>query len=315
MSMYYEHDMNLKEIAAVLNVTGVARLSVAQPVNCKTPGQTARLVRVGAAGAAALRRLQHTLGPLHAELETGASPRPPCADAQLRARATWPGVPFAALWVGVRGGATMPPKCAVRWMMCSVWSGARPRPCRPWLKNSGVARAQVAITTATTQSSQSVQRTRRAGQCRAEVEGMSQTPSRSRGGGRHHPHFAADAAGGLQCLGRGRHAGDAGRGFGVVADAIKSLAAQVETSSEAIVSAIASLQTRIDHFSAQLVERDNTKPSEVHAAFRAVETEVTAIATSAGQSAHQVEALNARARELESEVGEAQRAQGGPRGQ
>ena len=33
MSMYYEHDMNLKEIAAVLKVTEVARLPAAQPVD------------------------------------------------------------------------------------------------------------------------------------------------------------------------------------------------------------------------------------------------------------------------------------------
>jgi methyl-accepting chemotaxis protein len=172
----------------------------------------------------------------------------------------------------------------------------------------GVARAQVAITAATTQSNQSVQRARDAlASAGAEVEGMSQTLKQ-----------VSEAAAGITRISlqtrlvafnasvEAKHAGDAGRGFGVVADAIKSLAAQVETSSKAIVSAIASLQTRIDHFSTQLVERDSAKPSEVHAAFRAVETEVTAIATSAGQSAHQVEALNARARELESEVGEAQ---------
>ena len=44
MSMYYEHDMNLKEIAAVLERHRVARLPAAQPVDRAAARQAARVV-------------------------------------------------------------------------------------------------------------------------------------------------------------------------------------------------------------------------------------------------------------------------------
>ena len=48
MSMYYEHDMNLKEIAAVLKVTESARLPAAQPVDRAPARQAARVVNAAA---------------------------------------------------------------------------------------------------------------------------------------------------------------------------------------------------------------------------------------------------------------------------
>ena len=46
MSMYYEHDMNLKEIAAVLEGDRVARVPAAQPVDRPPARQAARLLTV-----------------------------------------------------------------------------------------------------------------------------------------------------------------------------------------------------------------------------------------------------------------------------
>jgi methyl-accepting chemotaxis protein len=101
-----------------------------------------------------------------------------------------------------------------------------------------------------------------------------------------------------------KHAGEAGRGFAVVAEAVKALAGQVESSSKAIVNAIGSLQARIDRFSAELTE-NTAKPSQIHAAFHAVEADVQRIATSAQQSSQQMSLLNDRAHELEREVQQA----------
>ena len=91
----------------------------------------------------------------------------------------------------------MRPKCAVRWTMCSAWSAPRPRPSRSGRRTPKAWRAPRSRHHDGHHAEQSIgaARTRRAGQCRAEVEGMSQTSSRSGGGGRHHPHFAADAVG------------------------------------------------------------------------------------------------------------------------
>ncbi len=101
-----------------------------------------------------------------------------------------------------------------------------------------------------------------------------------------------------------KRAGDAGRGFGVVADAVKTLAGQVESSSKAIVSAIASLNERVERFSKEL-SSDSQHKSAVHAAFGAVEQDVGRIAASAEASSRTVQALNERAGELGEEVRQA----------
>ena len=98
-----------------------------------------------------------------------------------------------------------------------------------------------------------------------------------------------------------KRAGDAGRGFGVVADAVKTLAGQVESSSKAIVGAIASLNERVDRFSKEL-SSDSQHQSAVHAAFGAVEADVGRIAASAETSSRTVQSLNERAGELGGEV-------------
>lgn len=169
-----------------------------------------------------------------------------------------------------------------------------------------IGQAQAAIATATAQSAAAVQRARGAlGVVGGEVVGMASTLAQ-----------VSDAAAEITKISlqtrlvafnaavEAKHAGDAGRGFAVVAEAVKALAGQVEGSSKAIVSAISSLQERIDRFSAELTE-NAAKPSQIHAAFHEVEQDVQRISQSAGESGQQMSLLNERAHELEREVSEA----------
>ncbi|MFK4708773.1 methyl-accepting chemotaxis protein [Roseateles asaccharophilus] len=169
-----------------------------------------------------------------------------------------------------------------------------------------ISQAQAAIATATAQSSAAVQRARGAlGVVGGEVVGMASTLAQ-----------VSDAAAEITKISlqtrlvafnaavEAKHAGDAGRGFAVVAEAVKALAGQVEASSKAIVSAIATLQTRIDRFSAELTENP-AKPSQIHAAFHEVEQDVQRISVSAADSGQQMQLLNQQANELGREVSEA----------
>jgi methyl-accepting chemotaxis protein len=169
-----------------------------------------------------------------------------------------------------------------------------------------IGQAQAAIADATAQSASAVQRARGAlGVVGGEVVGMASTLAQ-----------VSDAAAEITKISlqtrlvafnaavEAKHAGDAGRGFAVVAEAVKALAGQVESSSKAIVSAIASLQERIDRFSVELTENPS-KPSQIHAAFHEVEQDVQRIAHSAAESGQQMSLLNERAHELEREVSQA----------
>lgn len=166
-----------------------------------------------------------------------------------------------------------------------------------------IGQAQAAIAAATAQSAAAVQRARDAlGGVGGEVVGMASTLAQ-----------VSDAAAEITKISlqtrlvafnaavEAKHAGEAGRGFAVVAEAVKALAGQVEASSKAIVSAIASLQARIDRFSLELADNP-AKPSQIHAAFHAVEADVQRIAVSAAESGQQMQLLNQRAQELEREV-------------
>ncbi|HEV6966148.1 methyl-accepting chemotaxis protein [Roseateles sp.] len=166
-----------------------------------------------------------------------------------------------------------------------------------------IGQAQAAIATATAESAAAVQRARGAlGTVGSEVSGMATTLAQ-----------VSEAAAEITKISlqtrlvafnaavEAKHAGDAGRGFAVVAEAVKALAGQVESSSKAIVSAIATLQDRIDRFSAELTE-NAAKPSQIHAAFHEVEEDVQRISRSAAESGQQMSVLNERAHELEREV-------------
>jgi methyl-accepting chemotaxis protein len=83
-----------------------------------------------------------------------------------------------------------------------------------------------------------------------------------------------------------KRAGEAGRGFGVVADAVKDLAAQVEASSKDIMGTVQALDTRIEAL-ARDIQRQGEGAREqgaVHAALAEVSQGVGNMATAAQQS-------------------------------
>lgn len=105
-----------------------------------------------------------------------------------------------------------------------------------------------------------------------------------------------------------KRAGEAGRGFGVVADAVKDLAARVEASSKAIMGTVGTLDTRIEAFSRELHAQggpDGVGQSTIHRAFADVETDVDLISRSAQQSQLTTQQLAERSGELGLEIQQA----------
>ncbi len=99
-----------------------------------------------------------------------------------------------------------------------------------------------------------------------------------------------------------KRAGDAGRGFGVVADAVKDLAAKVETSSKAIMSTVQQLDQRIGAL-AREVSRDGSEPGAVHRALEQVEAGVRRIESASAGSREVCAGLETQMARIESEMG------------
>ncbi|WP_310459781.1 methyl-accepting chemotaxis protein [Sphaerotilus sp.] len=79
-----------------------------------------------------------------------------------------------------------------------------------------------------------------------------------------------------------KRAGEAGRGFGVVADAVKDLAGRVESSSRTIMSTLVDLDRRIEAFSRDIrVDLVAERQGQIHRAFADVETAVHRIDSAA----------------------------------
>lgn len=93
-----------------------------------------------------------------------------------------------------------------------------------------------------------------------------------------------------------KRAGEAGRGFGVVADAVKDLAAQVESSAKAIMSTVTTLDTRVEAFSRELRNEGTAVQQRggIHAAFADMEHDVASIDQSAQASQATMQALAER---------------------
>jgi methyl-accepting chemotaxis protein len=104
-----------------------------------------------------------------------------------------------------------------------------------------------------------------------------------------------------------KRAGEAGRGFGVVADAVKDLAAKVETSSKEIMGTVGHLDTRIEALAKEIHTSKTAtggKPGQgaVHLALAEVENGVKRIADAAAQSREVCDGLKTRMSEIEGEM-------------
>jgi methyl-accepting chemotaxis protein len=106
-----------------------------------------------------------------------------------------------------------------------------------------------------------------------------------------------------------KRAGEAGRGFGVVADAVKDLAAKVEASSKAIMGTVAQLDARIGTLARDLQRRgpdalvsSARQQGAVHSALDTVENDVGRIASAAQQSQGVCEVLSGRVGAIEQQV-------------
>ena len=100
-----------------------------------------------------------------------------------------------------------------------------------------------------------------------------------------------------------KRAGEAGRGFGVVADAVKDLAGKVEASSKQIMSTVAVLNTRIEALSAEIRAEAGAKgQGAFHRALADVEGGVSRIGEAADASRGICGELNERMGGIEAEM-------------
>ena len=99
-----------------------------------------------------------------------------------------------------------------------------------------------------------------------------------------------------------KRAGEAGRGFGVVADAVKDLAARVEVSSKHIMGTVTTLEERIGVLAREtaLDGAQREAQGQVHGALEQVQEAVGRIAAASGQGRARCEQLDQRMRDIES---------------
>lgn len=100
-----------------------------------------------------------------------------------------------------------------------------------------------------------------------------------------------------------KRAGEAGRGFGVVADAVKDLASKVEQSSKAIMSTVGQLDARIAALSREIqVKEGQAQQGAFHTALHDVEGGVSSINAAADRSREICGGLNGQMAEIETEM-------------
>ncbi len=100
-----------------------------------------------------------------------------------------------------------------------------------------------------------------------------------------------------------KRAGEAGRGFSVVADAVRDLAAQVESSSKAIMGTVSQLGTRIDTLALEFSREESAQqPGGVHRALAVVQQGVQQIAAASGRSRDVCGGLSGQMVDIEAEM-------------
>lgn len=106
-----------------------------------------------------------------------------------------------------------------------------------------------------------------------------------------------------------KRAGEAGRGFGVVADAVKDLSAKVEASSKQIMSTVGDLDQRIEALASEIQsDAGRGKLGTFHVALAEVEEGVSRINAAADESRSICSGLAGQMRELEREMQQTTRA-------
>ena len=106
-----------------------------------------------------------------------------------------------------------------------------------------------------------------------------------------------------------KRAGDAGRGFGVVADAVKDLAGKVESSSNEIMRTVSLLDKRIDTLAREIrVDPNQAQRGEFHSALGDVQGAVASIISAAEQSRAICGGLDLQMASIAAEMGQTGRA-------
>ncbi len=106
-----------------------------------------------------------------------------------------------------------------------------------------------------------------------------------------------------------KRAGEAGRGFGVVADAVKDLAAKVEASSKDIMSTVGELNTRIEALSREIQTQEGQgEQGGFHRALAELQGGVASVTAAAEQSRAICKGLNEQMGGIEGEMHQTGRA-------
>ena len=177
-----------------------------------------------------------------------------------------------------------------------------------------VQRAQGGIADTTADSLQAVERARAAvAQVGSEVGGIVDTLRQVAGAASQITQIALQTRlVAFNASVEAKRAGEAGRGFGVVADAVKDLSAQVEASSKAIMGTVAELDARVGALAKEIQVRDGQAPTgSFHRALAEVQEGVGRISGAAEQSRRICDGLTSQMAAIDREMQRANQTLGG----